>query len=485
MPTPWTSPDTSAVKRLLSAMATMLAGARVVRLFISCMPVLRSAGCPAAAAGRPGTYWMQLRTTLILFFTAVFLGLLVVLPRTPLVLGWLWDQAGSIAAERNLELHADSIEGNAWGGVTIRGLELRGSGLDLTSREARIEYGLLSLLRGRLSLSLELEGARGTIDPQPSESLGTGSRLPLDLHHLSLSDIDISIAEYDLVLPSLRLSEVTAETTGEALRFSGRADAPRGGLAFSGVWDMQDGELTADVREADIRLVDYWWDGVDGGTFTGRVTASERGVEVDGFVRDGAVSVINTRVTDIQGPVTMKDLTVRAELAGNGLGAPIGASVTVDIPGEEYRGQLTGNPDLQEALLWLGRSTGVDLRGITAEGSLSMQTVVTGWYETAVIGTAGGSGTLAGLPLTELLGDFGYRTATGTAADVRGVLGGGQLGVRLDPDGPGHSDLTVILAGLEAAAGVTVDGNASLEFRPDGAPLTSSVSARLQAELPG
>src|SRR5690625_5015239 len=119
---------------------------------------------------------MQPRTTLILFLTASLLGLVVLLPRTPLVLDWLWSQAGRIAEEQGLQLTADSIAGNAWGGVTLGGLRVSGTGLEVSSREIRIEYGLLSLLRGRLSLAVEAEGITGTIDPARADAgTGTGS----------------------------------------------------------------------------------------------------------------------------------------------------------------------------------------------------------------------------------------------------------------------------------------------------------------------
>src|SRR5690625_2561063 len=231
----------------------------------------------------------------------------------------------------------------------------------------------------------------------------------------------------------MTVTDLEARTEGGALRFSGTAGTPDGTAAFSGIWDMRDGELTADVKDADIRLVRYWWDGADSGLFSGRVTVSDRGVDVDGFVRGGAVSVIDARVTDIRGPVTMRDLIVRGELAGKALGGPVGASVTVDIPAENYRGTLTGNPDVGAALHWLGDSTGVDLSGIGAEGPMALHAVVGGWEETGVIGTANGHGTLAGLPLGQLTGDFSYRTETGTAVSVAGVLAGGSIGVRLDP----------------------------------------------------
>src|SRR5690625_3213860 len=183
----------------------------------------------------------------------------------------------------------------------------------------------------------------------------------------------------------------------------------------------------------------------------------------------------------------MRDLIVRGELAGKALGGPVGASVTVDIPAENYRGTLTGNPDVGAALHWLGDSTGVDLSGIGAEGPMALHAVVGGWEETGVIGTANGHGTLAGLPLGQLTGDFSYRTETGTAVSVAGVLAGGSIGVRLDPIEPGASDLTVSLSGLGPAAGLSLDGDASVQFRPEGEPVESTISATLRSDagLPG
>lgn len=426
---------------------------------------------------------MQARTTLILLLTAASLGLVVLLPRTPLVLGWLWQQADRIATGQGLELSVSSLDGNAWGGVTLHGPRVRGRGIDLAAREARLEYGLLSLLRGSLSLSLELEGVSGTVDPRELKR-GGGGAVPLDLHNLSVSDVNIRIAEYDLILPEFEISGVQAETVSGALRFSGQLLTPEGGAAVAGVWDLADGELQANVTDADVRLARYWWDGIDAGLFSGSVTVTERGVEVDGFVRDGAISVLETQVTGIHGPATMKDLVVRGELAGTGLGGPVGASISVDIMGEQYRGSLKGSPDLQEAVAWLGASTGTDLSGITADGPMSMQAVVGGWEEAEMTGSASAAGLLAGLPLERLHGEFSFLPATGTAVQAEGVLAGGNVVLRLDPLRPGASDLSVSVAGLETG-GFRADGSAAVQFRLPGEPVTSSISATVNTEAAG
>src|SRR5690554_6396063 len=175
---------------------------------------------------------MGLRLTLILLLVTSVPAMLVLLPRSPMVLGSLWDSAQDIAAAQGFDLAADRLHGNAWGGVTIEGLRLQGPGTDLYSAEARVEYGLLSPLTGILTLSAELSGVRGDFDPAPlveRESTPAGGvELPINLQRLTLSDINIAIAEFELYLPAVSLDELEVSSETDRLLLAGALSPPDG-----------------------------------------------------------------------------------------------------------------------------------------------------------------------------------------------------------------------------------------------------------------
>ena len=435
---------------------------------------------------------MHLRLTLILLLVTSVLAMLVLLPRSPMVLGWLWDNAQDIASEQGFLLTADRLHGNAWGGVTIEGLSLQGPGTDLYSSDARIEYGLLSLLTGRLTLAAELSGVRGSFDPAPlvvgGEAPAAGApELPINLQRLALSDINISVAEFELYLPAISVDELEVSSEADRLVLGGALTTPDGSAEFSGFWQPDSGRLDVDVSHADVTIARHWWPPATGGTVTAALHwSAETGFGFDASVHNGSIDFLEVVVDNINGPVVMRDLVIDSELHGSGLDGPVSAEIQVDIPRLNYHGVLTGSPRLDAAIPWLGRNIGIDLQQIPAEGPMSLQVIVTGWDETHVTGTASGTGTLAGMELEALQGDFGYRTVQGISVDARASLAGGQLNVRLLPDNPRVTELAVAVTEVEPLAGYVLNGQGSVHFDSSGAdPLPSNANLTLSGDLPG
>lgn len=429
---------------------------------------------------------MPLRNTLILLLVTGILGLLVLLPGTPLVLGWLWNSATAAAEAAGYQLTASRVDGNAWRGVTVSGLGLSGPGLELSSREASVRYGLLSLLSGRLAVTAELGGVRGELDPaslfEPAEGSG-GFELPVDFQQLTVTDLQLTASEWTSNLPPLSIDSLEVQTAGGRFGLTGRLSTPDGHAAFTGSFDPDLTALTVDVTAADVVIARYWFPEATGGTATGQVRASADGFEVDAFIHDGSIDYLAVEVTDINGPVTIRDMQLSSRLEASGLDGPLQAEISVDITGENYRGILTGSPRLEQAIPWLGHNISLDLTGIPAEGPMLLQVLVSGWYETMVTGTATGTGTLAGLPLAALHGDFDYQSLSGVSVDARAQLGGGDLHVRLEPVDGVASDLLVSLADIEPFGGFTLNGEAAISFdsRPAG-PRPSSASLVLSGE---
>lgn len=439
---------------------------------------------------------MQLRTVLTILFAAGLLALVALLPRTTLVLGWLWQNAERLAAEQGYTLQAEQLTGNAWGGVNIEGLRLSGPGLQLSSDSSRVEYGLISLLRGRLSVGAELSGLEGHIDPaalpvSSGSASAAGSGLPIDLHRLALEDVNLTIAEYDLYLPDVSVAELNVSSSERDLLLAARLSTPHGQAQLDGRWLAQQARLELDIVSADVRIARYWWPGAVAGTLTGELRADASGVELDAFISDAAIDYLELMVTDISGPVTMRELVIEGELSGSGLDGPVRADINVDIPQLHYHGVLTGNPRLEAAVPWLGRSLAVDLTGIQAEGPMSLRTVVTGWYDTQVTGTASGSGSLLGLPLQALLGEFGYSSALGVSVAVDALLAQGDVNVQIQPGSTQPRQLLLNAQQLQLvstpATQLQLGGQllVNLDERPDYEAQLSSGEFRLSGQLAG
>lgn len=417
---------------------------------------------------------MELRTTLTILLTAGALALVALLPRTPLVLGWLWSNAERLAAEQGYVVSASRLTGNAWGGVTISDVELSGPGLALTGASARIEYGLLSLLTGRLSVGADLSGVRGQIDPAAfpasADDGGSGPALPLNLHRLTLEDVDLTIAEYALYLPDVSVSEVTVSTDDDGLiGLSALLLTPDGQAQVSGHWSDSSGALELDISHADVAIARHWWPDARSGSASGRVVIGPHGVGLDLTIADGVIEYLDVTVTDISGPVRMRDLIIDSELSGTALGGQLTADITVDIPALNYWGILSGSPRLDEAVPWLGRSLGTDLSNVPATGEMTVRTAVTGWETAIVSGSASASGSLLNLPLSGLQGTFDFSSSVGVTADVQALLASGLVSVQLSPEGRSQPrSLRVAAAAVQLvdlpAASIALDGELTVDL---------------------
>ncbi len=445
--------------------------------------------CPASHESGPVPSDMRKRITLLLLLLAATLALFLLVPRSPLVLGWLWNSASDLAAEQGYRLSADRLSGNALTGITIFGLSVSGPGINLSSEHTQLDYGLASLLRGRLDLAMDLAAVRGDVDPAALQFGGDGAgfSVPVDLTRLSIDDFQLTVDEYDLYLPAVSLDELAVSTSDSGVLIRGSLQTPDGTAGFDGSWQPEAGLLALDILDADVRIARHWWDGAEGGHVTGELRASAEGVEFDAFVHEGSIDYIEVQVADISGPVSMRNLVIEGQLQGTGLAGPVEASVTVDIPAESYRGLLTGDPRLEEAVPWLGRTLDIDLTGIPAEGPMDLVALVTGWEQTLVTGQAGGTGSLAGLDLGLLQGSFDYRTETGISVTATGFLADGPFRVQLAPEAAGLSGLLVQLTDVQLLTGepglrLSAEGAVSFDIL-GGEPAASTASLSLQGEV--
>src|SRR5690606_27364953 len=107
---------------------------------------------------------MRRRTLLTVAAVTLTLGLLALAPGFGPVRDALLRRATGLLAANGVEVTYDASSGNAWRGVALEGVTIRGRGADIRAERLEVGYFLPSLLGGELPLDVALDEADGTLD---------------------------------------------------------------------------------------------------------------------------------------------------------------------------------------------------------------------------------------------------------------------------------------------------------------------------------
>ncbi|GIW30996.1 MAG: translocation/assembly module TamB [Meiothermus sp.] len=322
----------------------------------------------------------------------ILLLLLVGLPAFPPLISYVL-QEGLKAA--NFTGRWQAVGGYLLGGLELRGVELEGNGLRLEAQRLRIGYNLLSLQRRELPLRILAEEGEvflrwDTLIPEQRQP-GAPAPFQLRVDELVLNRVSVQIEQSQkFFLPTLRATI-------------------RGSGPYQVAVALPDGKLWATVRRTgrefeawqveargELRAARYWFEGFESGELEGTWTIGPRvknGILGKNRIKNATVKIVGFTLTDIFGAVDFDGQTVTANLVGRGLDGPLKGSATVDLPGQEYRFRVEGNPTLPALAAHFG------LR-LPVSGGGPLVLLGRGWQNIVIDGRYSGEGRLLGEPLT-------------------------------------------------------------------------------------
>lgn len=322
----------------------------------------------------------------------ILLLLLVGLPAFPPLISYAL-QEGLKAAHFTGRWQA--VGGYLLGGLELRGVELEGNGLRLQAQRLRIGYNLLSLQRRELPLRILAEEGDvflrwDTLIPERRQP-GAPAPFQLRVDELVLNRVSVQIEQSQkFFLPALRATI-------------------RGSGPYQVAVALPDGRLWATVRRTgrefeawqieargELRAARYWFEGFEAGELEGTWTIGPRvknGILGKNQIKNATVKIVGFTLTDIFGAVDFDGQTVTANLVGRGLDGPLKGSATVDLPGQEYRFRVEGNPTLPALAAHFG------LR-LPVSGGGPLVLLGRGWQNIVIDGRYNGQGRLLGEPLT-------------------------------------------------------------------------------------
>jgi hypothetical protein len=323
---------------------------------------------------------------------AILLLLLVGLPAFPLLIDYAMRE-GLKAAGFTGQWQA--VGGYLLGGLELRGVELQGNGVRLEAQRLRIGYNLLSLQRRELPLRIIAEEGDvflswdGIIPEQRQP--GAPSPISLRVDELVLNRVSVQIEQSQkFFLPTLRATV-------------------RGRGPYQVVLALPDGRLWATVQRTgrefeawqieargELRAARYWFEGFESGELEGSWTIGPRvknGILGKNQIKNATVRIVGFTLTEIFGAVDFDGEAVTANLVGRGLDGPLKGSATVDLPNQEYRFRVEGNPTLPA----LAQNFGLRLP-VSGGGPLMLEG--RGWQNLILSGRYSGEGRLLGEPLT-------------------------------------------------------------------------------------
>ncbi|WP_114312704.1 translocation/assembly module TamB domain-containing protein [Thermus caldifontis] len=310
-----------------------------------------------------------------------------------LILLLAWPPLLRKAVERGMALagfrgEVREVGGHLLLGLRLKGVRLQGEGVALEAEEVRLGYDLLGLLRKELPLSLAISRARITPTwealipkkPGPPPAIRTVFR------QLRLEEVQVELPKGKrLFLPPLRLTlsgknpyAFLARLPGGSFRGEARALAP----------DLSAWEVG---YRGEVRGLSFFYQGLKGGRLSGVFRLLPSGVEGEAQVEGGVVELVGFTLTQVAGPIRLREDRVEAELRGRGLEGPLSARVEVDLRGERYRFSLEGRPTLPA----LARHYRLSLP-VEGDGELWLEGE--GWDQIRVQGRFVGEGRLLGEP---------------------------------------------------------------------------------------
>jgi hypothetical protein len=385
-------------------------------------------------------------TLVVLLLLGIYLA-----PQLPGVRDWLLGYALSAARQQGLIITYERTTGNVWSSLGLRNATVKGRGLDVSLETLSLRYFLPSLITGEIPLDIYANGLTGNLDFKPTRTpgtttsdpnarQGTGGGLPIRvrLRDVNLQDIFISTSDVPFTLPNFSLSNLRVQNRGELLNVITSVSTEEGSADIEGEVRLEPFSINANVSRADVRIARHWWPGIDAGTVIGNVAVNSRGqVDVNAEVVGGAISFLEGTVTDIAGPVTMKDFVVNGNLTAKTLGGDVNATATVDIPKYKWSGEATSdNLDLKKAAIWLAtKRLPIDLTTWPITGTAQTTVKAQGWTEVSLDGVATANGAVSVFPLENLNANYNFSTRRGVNVDVTGLLAQGQLGATLRTEG--------------------------------------------------
>ncbi|WP_243027188.1 translocation/assembly module TamB domain-containing protein [Thermus albus] len=312
-----------------------------------------------------------------------------------LALGLLlaWPPLLRMAVERGMALagfrgEVREVGGHLLLGLRLKGVRLQGEGVALEAEEVRLGYDLLGLLRKELPLSLAIRRARitPTWEALFPEKPGPPPAIRTIFRQLRLEEVQVELPKGKrLFLPPLRLTlsgenpyAFLARLPGGSFQGEAKALAP----------DLSAWEVG---YRGEVRGLSFFYEGLKGGRVSGVFRLLPSGVEGEGQVEGGVVELVGFTLTQVAGPIRLREDRVEAELRGMGLEGPLSARAEVDLKGERYRFSLEGRPTLPA----LARHYRLSLP-VEGDGTLWLEGE--GWDQIRVQGRFMGEGRLLGEP---------------------------------------------------------------------------------------
>lgn len=441
---------------------------------------------------------MPRRTLVTLLTLATVVALAALAPQTPYVRGWLLQRVRAGLEASGIVVQYQRASGNPWRGMVLQGASVEAPGLALSATTVDVRYFLPSLLAGELPLSVRLHGVRGSIDVRSLAvaGVGSGGALPVTpvLQELSVSDARITVQQVPYTLPDGAVSDIRIQQHGQSLDLQAHLRTADGTADANGVLDLSGPRFDGQVTHADVTLARHWFPGATGGSLSGPLHVGQDGITADLTLTGGALEAIGLAPTDIRGRVELQYPLVRASLQGTVLGGPVQAQGVVNIAAQHWQAHASGTPALAVAAAWLSGNRSL-APPVPLTGSAATVVDASGWTAIDLTGSADGSGTVAGLPLSDVQSDFSYDTSRGITVQAAGRLAQGSTvvtvasgpdGTRIEGDAhqlaplPGHSldaQLQLVLKRGQTRGKLRVDDVFTVAGR--------SASATLDAGLNG
>lgn len=441
---------------------------------------------------------MRRRTLLTVAAVTLTLGLLALAPGFGPVRDTLLRRVTGLLAANGLEVTYDASSGNAWRGVALEGVNIRGRGADVRAERLELGYFLPSLLGGELPLDVVLDQASGTLDlagllPEDGGNGAIGPSLRVLPREIDLKNVDVRVVQVPFELPDLSIEGVRVEEEPGALRFSASVATAEGSGEVTGRYDLLSGVVALSIPRADTTLARHWWEGAVAGTASGSLRIDGQRIEGDFELDGGAIDAAGLQVRDVSGTVLLRYPVLVADVSGLALGGPVHATGTVNVANRHYDVNGTAAPTLADATAWLTRDAAPDGLPFDVTGDADVELRVTGWNAPVIEGRATAAGAAAGLPLENLDARFTLTTSApptgpengGVAADTRrstsirldasAMYGGGPLRASVAPAREGdHLEVrasSVDLVGLEVGGfRLEAPGGAAAEAGDDGPP---------------
>ncbi len=362
-------------------------------------------------------------------------------PQLPPVRSWALSKVQNAVTNLGYDLSYGRSAGNLWHGVTLRGAEVTGPGVDTRLGRLGVDYNLLGLLTGRFPFSVSAADVTGDINPQEvSVPQQGGGSVPIrpTLRSAELDGVNLNINDVPYTLPDLSVADLSLNDADNGLDVATTLATPQGEARVEAQVGFSPLAIDARVPNVDLAIAKHWFEGIEGGQASGTVTYADGEAAADLALNSAAVTVVGTTLTELSGPVTYDGQEVRADLTGRALGGPVRGNAVVDISAQRWRSDVTGDIRLGEAAAWLAPGN-LPEDAVTGDADVSLS--LSGWQQIDLSGQARGQGEVFGRPLENLDVDFGFETDAGTNVQANGTLAGGPFTANLSPSEAGGFDI--------------------------------------------